>query len=381
MSVFDQPTNRIGSHSVKWELHKDAIPLWVADMDFEVANEIKEALSSTVDHGIFGYSMIPKAYYQAEILWWKKRHNLDIKRSWILPTTGVIPALSSSVDAITKPGDKVVVQSPVYQYFYSSVTNNGAELLYNDLIYQDGAYSIDFSLLEKQLHDKDTKAMILCNPHNPVGRVWTESELTKLLYLCKVNNVVLISDEIHRDLTFNNYTSVLGLSKEFNENIIVCTAPSKTFNLAGLKVANVVIPDKKLRELVNKSLNNKEVIEPGVFGINGLIAAYNYGDKWLDELLIYLKNNHVFAKELLLNELPKLHIIDLQGTYLLWIDISAYTTDSKTVEKSLLKEYGVFVNGGYKYGYNSSQFIRINLATQKAVLEEGLKRVIKYFKK
>lgn len=373
---FDQIINRKDSFSMKWDAKKDVIPLWVADMDFHVAKEIEEALAKRVKHGVYGYSIMPEAYYNAEILWWKKRHQTLIEKEWILPTIGVIPALSSAVKALTNPGEKVIVLTPVYQYFYSSVRNNQAEVLDCPLINHQGIYTIDYALLESFAVQPKTKALILCNPHNPVGRVWTKAELEKVAKICVENDVVIIADEIHRDLTYErNYVPMQSISLA-SSHLITCSAPSKTFNVAGLKTANIVIMNQMLRDRVDRALNDKEVIEPSIFGIDGLIAAYNCGDEWLDQLKYYLQGNRDFAYKYINDYLPDAVVTPLEGTYLMWIDLKAYGIHSATLEKALI-EKGVYINGGHHYG-DANSFIRINLATSKLVLEEGLKIIINY---
>ncbi len=373
---FDNIVDRKGSFSVKWDLKEDTIPLWVADMDFHVAKEIEEALIKRSKHGVYGYSITPDSYYQAQIDWWKNRHNTEIDNAWILSTIGVIPALSSSVAGCVEPGNNVIVLSPVYQYFYSSVTNNNANVIHCPLINDSGKYTIDFDLLKTQAADANTTMLFLCNPHNPVGRVWTKDELTQLVEICLEHDIIIVSDEIHRDLTYErDYTPMLSIDG-IKDNLITCTAPSKTFNIAGLKTANMVIPNDALRKKVNQALNQKEVIEPSVFGIDGLIAAYNHGAEWLDQLLEYLQNNRDFAIKYLSEKLPDACISPLEGTYLLWVDLEAYNIDSKNLEQRLIEE-GVFINGGYKYG-DANTHIRINLATSQQVLKEGLTIIANY---
>ncbi len=367
---FDEIVDRKKSYSMKWDLKDDVVPLWVADMDFRVPDEIVSALHKRVEHGIYGYSIMPDAFYDAEILWWKKRHQTNILKDWILPTTGVVAGISSAVQAVCEKDDEVIVISPVYQYFYSSVRNNGAKILYCPLINEDGKYRFDVELLASLAQRDHVKMIFICNPHNPVGRVWSEDELSQVADIAYEHQLVVVSDEIHRDLTYEKaYTPMIKIDK-IKDLLITCTAPSKTFNLAGLKTANIIVSNETLRSKVDRALNDKEAIEPGVFGIDALIAAYNYGDTWLDELRAYLQKNRDFSYRYIKENMPKAVVTPLEGTYLLWIDLNAYGVDAKEAEQDLL-DRGLFINGGYKYG-DANSFIRINLATKTSLVEEGL---------
>ena len=289
---FDTITNRKNKNSVKWDTSqkKDVIPMWIADMDFKTADPVIKALEERVSHGIFGYAAIPDNFYEAEVNWWAKRHNFKIKKEWIEVSTGVIPSLSAVVQAFTDIGDKVLIQSPVYNYFNSSITNNKCDIVLNELKYNGEFYEIDFDDFEKKALDKKVKIFILCNPHNPVGRVWSIDELTRLGEICLKNDVIVLVDEIHRDLVYkeNKHIPFASISESFLMNSITCTAPSKTFNIAGLKTSNIIVANEEYRKKVNRSLNINETIEPNVFGIESLIAAYNEGEEWLDQLLEYL---------------------------------------------------------------------------------------------
>lgn len=377
---FDEMINRNNTNSSKWDTtQKGVIPMWVADMDFKVANPIIDSITNRAQHGIFGYTMIPKEFYDAEILWWEKRHNFKIKQEWIEPTVGVIPSLSAVVQAFCEQGDKVLIQSPVYNYFNSSITNNKCEIVTNDLIYNDGKYTIDFKDFEEKIKDEKVKLFILCNPHNPVGRVWTKEELTIMGNLCIKYNVIILSDEIHRDLVYSDfkYTPIASISDEILAQSITCTAPSKTFNLAGLKTSNIIVANEKYKEKINRSLNVNESIEPNVFGIEALISAYTLSDGWLDELLIYLEKNRDFAIEFINKNIPQLKVIKPEATYLLWIDCSKLNIDSQTLVDKISNFGKVRLASGITYGKNADNFIRINIACPLEILEEGLKRVQK----
>lgn len=375
---FDEIINRKNTNSSKWDTTKDGVlPMWVADMDFKVATPIIESIIKRASHGVFGYTMTPDSFYNAEINWWEKRHNFEIKKEWIEDTVGVIPSLSACVQAFCEKGDKVLIQSPVYNYFNSSIVNNGCEIITNELIYKDNTYTIDFADFEEKLKDEKLKLFILCNPHNPVGRVWSKDELKKMGELCLKHNVIIVSDEIHRDIVYSDfkYTPLISVDKRFEENFITCTAPSKTFNLAGLKTSNIIVANKGYKAKINRSLNINETIEPNVFGIEALISAYESSGDWLDELLIYLEKNRDFAIEFINQYIPELKVIKPEATYLLWIDCSKlHISSEELVDK--VKEIGKLrIASGVTYGKNSDNFIRINIACATEVLKDGLQRL------
>lgn len=377
---FDEKVNRKNTNSYKYDTTMDGVlPMWVADMDFKVSRPIIDSILLRALHGVFGYTMIPQKYYEAEKLWWKKRHDFKIKKDWIEPSVGVIPTLSAIVQAFCKKGEKVLIQSPVYNYFNTSIINNGCEILYNNLVYENYEYSIDFKDFEQKIKDEKCKLFILCNPHNPVGRVWTKEELQKMGELCLKHNVIVVSDEIHRDIVYKDYkyTPLISVSEEFRDNFITCTAPSKTFNLAGLKTSNIIVANKEMKQKINKSLNINEAIEPNVFGIEALISAYNFGDVWLDELLVYLEKNKNYIIKYLEKNLPNLKVINPQATYLLWIDCSSLNIKSdELVEK--IEEIGKLrIASGSTYGKNGENFIRINIATTFNNIEKSMKKMQK----
>ncbi|PUE64849.1 MalY/PatB family protein [Arcobacter lacus] len=380
---FDEIINRNNTNSSKWDTTEDGVlPMWVADMDFKVATPIIDSILKRAQHGVFGYTMIPKSYYDSEILWWEKRHNFKIKEEWIEPTVGVIPSLSAVVQAFCKEGDKVLIQSPVYNYFNSSITNNKCEIVVNNLLYDNKKYSIDFKDFEEKVKDEKVKLFILCNPHNPVGRVWTKEELTLMGNLCVENNVIILSDEIHRDLVYSDYkyTPIASISKEILNQSITCTAPSKTFNLAGLKTSNIIVANQEFKAKINRSLNINETIEPNVFGIEALISAYTLSDSWLDELLIYLEKNRDFVIEYINKNIPKLEVIKPEATYLLWIDCSKLGINSQTLVDKILEIGKLRIASGITYGKNANDFIRINIACPLEVVKDGLERLHKTIK-
>ena len=278
---FDEIIPRRGTNSYKWDSARDAdiLPMWVADMDFRTAPAVTEALKKRVEHGIFGYVRVPDSYYHAVIHWFDRRHNWKIEREWIIYTTGVVPALSAIIKALTNPGDRVLVQTPVYNCFFSSIRNNGCEMISNPLIYEDNTYRIDFDDLEKKAADPKVKLLLLCNPHNPAGRVWSKQELIRIGEICLQNDVWVVSDEIHCELGFPGYTYTpfASLSEEFRMHSVTCTSPSKAFNLAGLQIANIISADADIRRKIDKAININEVCDVNPFGVEALIAAYNEG--------------------------------------------------------------------------------------------------------
>ncbi len=377
---FDKLTNRRGTNSYKWDEAggEDIIPLWVADMDFEVAPAIREALQKRVEHGIFGYTLVPDAYYESIISWFGRRHGWTIRREWIQYTTGVVPAVSAVIKALTMPGDKVIVQTPVYNCFFSSIRNNGCEIVENELINVEGTYKMDYVDLERKCADPRTKVMLLCNPHNPAGRVWTADELEQLNIICARHGVIVLSDEIHCELTYGNrYTPFAAVSDECRDNCVVCTSPSKSFNTAGLQIANIICNNAGLRSRIDRAININEVCDVNPFGVVALMAAYNEGEEWLDSLCAYLKGNYDALCSWMDGHLPHLRITPLEGTYLVWVDCRALGQTSDELTERLLNEAKVQVNSGTMYGPAGVGFIRINLACPRSRLMEGLARMEK----
>ena len=376
---FDTKVLRRGTNSVKWDSadNDGILPMWVADMDFRTAPAIIEAISDRARHGAFGYAKVPQAYYDAVIGWFRKRHRFNIQKDWILYTSGVVPALSAVIKALTEPGDKVIVQPPVYNCFFSSIRNNQCEMLANNLIYKDGKYSIDLDDLEKKAADPKAKLMLLCSPHNPAGRVWTRDELQRIGEICLRNQVIVVSDEIHCDLIAPGYTHIpfASLSDAFLQNSVTCMAPSKTFNLAGIQVANIVAADEDTRAKIDKALNINEVCDINVFAPVALIAAYTEGEEWLDELRAYLFDNYRVLKAFFEKHLPHLPVLPLEATYLVWVDCSALNQSSKQIAEALLEKEKLWVNEGIMYGEAGEGFIRINIATQRENLIEGLEKI------
>lgn len=377
---FDNIVERRGTNSYKWDSATDSnvLPMWVADMDFRTAPTIINALQKRVQHGIFGYTKVPNAYYEAVISWFARRHGWRMEKEWIIYTTGVVPALSAIIRALTLPGDRVLVQSPVYNCFFSSIRNNGCEIVYNELKYSDNTYTVDYDDLNLKCSDPEVKLILLCNPHNPIGRVWTKEELEIIGDICIRNGVFIVADEIHCDLVYpgHTYTPFASISDEFLQNSATCSSPSKSFNLAGLQIANITIANQEIRQNVDKSINIHEVCDVNPFGVEGLMAAYNYGEEWLEELIGYLYSNYLFTKEFFETNLSRIPLIKLEGTYLLWADCSALRKSSQDITQALLKEHKVWLNEGVFYGENGKEFIRINIACPRVILTEGLNRML-----
>lgn len=350
--------------------------MWVADMDFRTAPCVIDALRQRVDHGIFGYVKVPTSYYKALTGWFVRRHGWEFNPREVIYTSGVVPALSAIIKGLTRPGEKVIVQTPAYNCFFSSIRNNGCLLAANRLIYNtDGRYSIDFENLEQLASDPDTRLMLLCNPHNPASRIWSADELRKIADICSRHGVTVVADEIHCELNlsqipFTPFATVAGDAKW-----VACNSPSKAFNTAGLQIANIVCPDTEMRAAIDRAINDNEVCDVNPFGVVGLIAAYNEGGEWLDSLLEYLKGNYLAARTYLEAELPQVKLTPLEATYLLWANISATGMDSEAVAELLEREGKVMVSPGSIYGPGGEQFIRLNLACPRSRLMEGLQRI------
>ena len=382
--MFDEKINRRGSGSMKWDHSAEGVlPMWVADMDFKTAPCIIEALRKRVDHGVFGYVDVPAAYYEAIIGWFQRRHNWIIDRNSIIYTIGVVPALSAIIKAITKEGDGVVVQSPAYNCFYSSIRNNGCNVVYSELIYHPDGYSIDFDRLEGTLSRDDVKVMIVCNPHNPVGRVWTREELKRIGDLCLKHNVFVVSDEIHCELTYQNhdYTAYQSLGTEYAANSAACISPSKAFNIAGLQNAAIVAPDSEIRAKIDKAININEVCDVNPFGVVAVMAAYNEGEGWLDSLRNYLWDNYVCVRDYFSRHLPEYPVLPLQGTYLVWINCEATGVDSDELVRQLVEQEKLQLSPGSMYGKGGERFLRLNIACPRANIEEALPRLERFLKK
>lgn len=378
---FDEQIERRGTDSLKWDVKEaeGATPMWVADMDFRTAPPIIEALQKRVSHGIFGYTHVPESYYDAVIRWFRKRHGWTIQRESILYTSGVVPALSATIKALTEPGDKVVVQTPVYNCFFSSIRNNGCEQFDAPLTLADGRYRMDYDALEAYCADPQTKLLILCNPHNPGGRVWRREELEKVYEITTRHDVTVVSDEIHCELVFKPYTYIpyATLGEEARRNSVTLCSPSKAFNLAGLQIANIVTDNADFRRRIDRAININETCDVNPFGIVALQAAYNEGQPWLEELLEYLHGNYTYLRAWFESYMPQLDVMPLEGTYLAWIDCRKLGRSSKELCALLAKEAQVLLNAGEMYGAAGEGFLRINMACPRARLVDALERIYK----
>lgn len=382
---FDDVPDRRGSGSYKWDSTDDdeVIPLWVADMDFRTAPVVEEALLKRVEHGVFGYTLVSDNYYDALHDWFRKEHGYDIRKELVIYTSGVVPAISAIIKALTHPGDGVIVQTPVYNCFFSSIRNNGCRIEDAPLRRVDGndglfTYIMDFDALERAASKEDVNLMLLCNPHNPAGRAWTGEELRKVADICGRHNVRVVSDEIHCELTMPGYRYVAYGT--IDSSAVVCVSPSKAFNTAGLQIANIVCPDEIIRQKVNKAININEVCDVNPFGPVALIASYSdKGKEWLDSLRDYLEDNYRMLTEMFRKELPQCPVTKLEATYLPWIDISILNINSTEIEEEMMKDAKVWVNSGDMYGQDG--YIRINIACPRKRLEEGLSRVIIWLKR
>ena len=376
---FDKIIPRRGTNSYKWDsspVGKDVLPLWVADMDFRTAPAITDALAKRVAHGIFGYVHVPDEYYTAVTRWFERRHNWSIRKEWMIYTSGVVPAISAVIKALTEPGDGVVVQTPVYNCFFSSIRNNGCRIVANPLRYVGNTYYIDFEDLERKTAEPGVKLLLLCNPHNPAGRVWSREELHHIGEICFRNGVTVIADEIHCELVFpgHAYTPFASIGEEFLQNSVTCLSPSKSFNIAGLQIANIISCDERIRRRIDRAININEVCDVNPFGIEATIAAYNEGEEWLIQLLDYLKVNYDYLCGFFHPHLPQIPVTRLEGTYLVWTDCRALGLSSEVLQTRLLEETGLWLNSGTMYGPEGEGFLRWNIACPRAVLEEALAR-------
>lgn len=377
---FDKLTERRGTNSYKWDspVDADVLPMWVADMDFEVAPAITKALQERVAQGIFGYTMVPDSYYEAIVGWFKRRHGWTLERDRILYTTGVVPAVSCALKALTLPGEKVLVQTPAYNCFFSSIANSGCQLAENELVYEDGTYHVDFDDFERKCADEKTTVFLLCNPHNPAGRVWKREELERMNDICLKHGVKVVADEIHCELVMPGFRFVpfASVSAACRDNCVVLNSPSKGFNIAGLQIANIICADAAVRRRIDRAVNINEVCDVNPFGVLALQAAYTAGEEWLDELNAYIHGNYELVKDFVAKEMPKLKVVRMEGTYLVWLDVMGLESTSDELTDKLLKEAKVMVNSGTMYGRRAGEgFIRLNIACPRARLLEGLKRM------
>ena len=375
---FNETIIRRNTASIKWDLCKDdVLPLWVADMDFKSPKEVIKALNDRVMHGVYGYTYVEDSYYEAIINWMKKRHNWEIEKDWIVITPGIVSALNIIIQTFTKEGDSVLIQRPVYNPFSNAIEKNNRTLVNSPLVYNDNTYEIDFVDFEQKIVSHDVKLFIMCSPHNPVGRVWKKSELEKIGDICLKHNVLIIVDEIHHDLVFKEYKHIplAALGKKYLENSITCTAPSKSFNLAGLKLSNIIIGNPEARAKFTDYLESISLTSSNIFAMVACRAAYNHGGYWLDQVMEYIKANKIYVKNYLAKHHPQIKVVDSEATYLMWLDFSYLKMDNETLANFMLNEAKLWLNHGYVYGEEGSGFERLNIATSRSLLEEALKRL------
>lgn len=376
---FDREVSRRNTDSLKWEIKENELPMWVADMDFMTAPEIIDAVREKAVHGVYGYSVVPVSWYAAYTDWWSRRHHLQMEREWLIFCSGVIPAISSIVRKLTTVGEKILIQTPVYNNFFNAIENNGRQVLENPLQYQQGQYEIDFDDLELKLSDPQTSMMILCNPHNPVGKLWDKETLAKIGVLCHRHHVIVVSDEIHCDLTDpgTEYVPFAAVSDLCRENSITCLAPTKAFNLAGLMTAAVMVPDALLRHRVRRGFHTDEIAEPNFFAAAAAEAAFSRGEAWLDELRAYIYENRKFAAKFLSEKLPQITAVPAQATYLMWLDCTKAAENSKELAAFIRQDTGLYVLAGSHYGKAGEGFLRVNIACPRRMVKDGMERLVK----
>jgi cystathionine beta-lyase len=392
---FDEVIDRKGTRSAKWEYIQSSsspeglvarvkvpggdriIPMWVADMDFPSPAPVIDALRKRVEHGVFGYTIPGEAYFHSVVDWFSRRHGWSIDPEWICVTFGVVPALNVLVQTFTSPGDKVLVQRPVYYPFFNAIELNGCSIENNPLVYQTNRYFMDFTDLSEKAKDPAVNMAILCSPHNPVGRVWSEVELTRFAEICLENEVLVVSDEIHCDLVLNgnSFTPLARINNRFNDNCIICTSPSKTFNIAGLQTSNIVVPNEGLRKRFKQALKSNGIFGINPFGQTALEAAYAHGEEWLEQVLEYIEGNLRYLESFVEEKLPGIHIIQPEATYLVWMDFRSLSLDAGDLRRLMLEKAGVHFDDGFIFGPEGEGFERINIACPRSLLEEALARI------
>ena len=374
---FDKITDRRGTWSEKWNIKENELPMWVADMDFETAPEIKEALLDRLKTGAYGYSYVPDEWYDAYISWWKRRHGLEMHKEELIFSTGVIPTVSSSVRRLTATNENVVILSPVYNIFYNCIVNNGARVLESKLIIKGGKWEIDFKDLEKKLSDPQTSLLLFCNPHNPVGRIWSADELMLIGDMCRKYGVTVISDEVHCDIADpeKSYVPFAKASKTCRDISITAIAPTKAFNIAGMVTSAVFVPDKFLRHKVWRQLNTDECAEPSFLAVTAAVSAFNKGEDWLNEMNEYVYGNKCFAESFIAENIPDAKVIHPEATYLIWVDCTRIAKSGRDLAHFIRKETGLFVSYGELYGTGGEGFLRINLACPKSMVKDGMERL------
>ncbi|WHX69053.1 MalY/PatB family protein [Peribacillus frigoritolerans] len=376
---FDQVICRLGTDCEKWDDRKnqfgveDVTPMWVADMDFQSPNPVIEALRQRAEHGVFGYGLRSDSYFESIVNWLNRRHQWSVKKEWITHSPGVIPALSLSIQSFTKQGDKIMIQPPVYHHFARVIQAAGREVVTNPLVLKNGHYSIDFDDLEAKIDEK-VKMFILCSPHNPVGRVWSKDELTRLGQICRKHKILVVADEIHCDFVYHTHTHIpfASISEEFANHSITCIAPSKTFNLMGVQTSSIIIPNRQLRDRFNQELHTLSIGSPNIFGAVALEAAYRYGEEWLDQVLDYLQGNLEYSLSYFRKNIPEINVIQPEGTYLVWLDCRELRFSDKELNDFMLQSARVAMNQGQIFGKEGEGFMRLNIACPRSMLQNAL---------
>ncbi|MGG1658169.1 MalY/PatB family protein [Brevibacillus sp. NRS-1366] len=379
---FDEVINRVNSACEKWDALpnrfgvSDAIPMWVADMDFKAPPPVINALHQRVEHGVYGYTLRPDSYFEAIMDWMKRRHHWSIERKWIVHSPGILPAISLIINSFTHQGDKVIVQTPVYHPFSRIIKSLGRQVVNNPLTFEKGRYTMDFVDLVAKI-DSTVKILVLCNPHNPVGRVWSQEELTMLGQICIKNNILVVSDEIHCDLVYkgHEHTPFASISDEFAEHSFTCIAPSKTFNLAGLQTSSIIIPNEKWRDILNQSINSLNIGSPNTFGIVATEIAYQYGEDWLEQVIDYLQGNLDFLVRYFQENIPQIKVIQPESTYLVWLDCRELGLPMEELDTFMLHKARVAMNEGYIFGEDGIGFMRMNIACPRSILAGSLRQI------
>lgn len=382
---FDKIIDRRGTNSLKYDFAvergkpADILPLWVADMDFQTAPEIRDALAEAVRHGIYGYSESKDDYFKAVYNWYKDRFQWKVKKEWLVKTPGIVFAISAAVRALTAEGDGVLIQKPVYYPFSHIILKNKRKLINNPLIYKDGAYHIDFEDFEAKIKNNQVKLFILCSPHNPVGRVWTEDELTKLGDICMKYQVKIITDEIHSDFIYPGHlhTVFTNIKEEYLDHTVVCTAPSKTFNLAGLQVSNLFIANKEMRKKIQEEIDLTGYSQLNTMGLIACQVAYEKGAPWLEELKVYLKGNLDFVRSFIAEQIPQIKLVEPEGTYLVWLDCTALNLIEAELENLVTNKAKLWLDGGTMFGQEGLGFQRVNIACPRSILEKAFMQLAK----
>lgn len=375
MYDFNKKTERRNTNCYKWDVTGDSevIPMWVADMDFQAAPVIIDALRKRVEHGVFGYTKVPDAYYEAIVKWFDRRHGWKVEKDSVIYTTGVVPAVSAAIKAMTGPGNGVILHTPAYNCFFSSIRNNGCKVVESRLINNGGRFTMNYDEIDALCSDGNNKVLLLCNPHNPTGRLWTREELQHVYDICSRHGVKIISDEIHCELTYNGQKYV-PLGTVTDDAVVLCS-PSKAFNIAGLQIANIICRDESMRRRIDRAININEVCDVNPFGVLALMAAYNEGEEWLDELCRYIWGNYQALRDFMATEMPLVRVTPLESTYLVWADFGYLGVKSEVLSETLERDYKVKVSPGTMYGDAGEGFLRINIACPRERMMEGLRRI------